>query len=153
MQTVANHVWAYDFVFDTCANGQQLKCQTVVDEWTREALPIDIGKSIRSGRVIEVLARLVSTYGAPKYLRSDNGPEFVASAVLKWVMQAGIETVHITRQAMAKRYRREFQRQVQRGVLESRMVQKSGRSNGRNRGLATALQCCAPSFELGLLDA
>ena len=52
----ANHVWAYDFVFDSCANGQQLKCLTVVDEWTREALAIDVAGSIRSGRVIEVLS-------------------------------------------------------------------------------------------------
>lgn len=93
--TAANQVWAYDFVFDACANGQQLKCLTVVDEWTREALAIDVGKSIRSGRVIEVLSRLVSVHGAPKYLRSDNGPEFVAHAVLKWVTESGIETVHI----------------------------------------------------------
>jgi len=52
-----NHVWAYDFVFDACANGQQLKCLTIVDEWTRECLAIDVAGSIRSGRVIDVLAR------------------------------------------------------------------------------------------------
>ena len=50
-----NHVWAYDFVFDTCANGQTLKCLTIVDEWTRECLAIDVAGGIRSGRVIEVL--------------------------------------------------------------------------------------------------
>jgi putative transposase len=69
----ANQVWAYDFVFDTCANGQQLKCLTVIDEWTREALAIDVAGGIRSGRVIEVLTQLVSVHGAPRYLRSDNG--------------------------------------------------------------------------------
>jgi len=93
--TQPNQVWAYDFVFDTCANGQQLKCLTLVDEWTREALAIDVGSSIRSGRVIEVLSRLVSLRGAPRYLRSDNGPEFVSTAVLKWVSQENIETAHI----------------------------------------------------------
>jgi putative transposase len=51
----ANSVWSYDFVFDACANGQQLKCLTVVDEYTRESLAIDVAGSIRSGRVIEVL--------------------------------------------------------------------------------------------------
>ncbi len=51
----ANQVWAYDFVFDACANGQQLKCLTVIDEFTRECLAIDVAGSIRSGRVIEVL--------------------------------------------------------------------------------------------------
>ena len=73
--TGANQVWAYDFVFDACANGQQLKCLTVIDEWTRECLAIDVAGSIRSARVIEVLAQLVSVHGAPRYLRSDNGPE------------------------------------------------------------------------------
>jgi putative transposase len=73
----ANHVWAYDFVFDTCANGQSLKCLTIVDEWTRECLAIDVAGGIRSSRVIEVLTRLVSLHGTPRYLRSDNGPEFV----------------------------------------------------------------------------
>ena len=88
-------MWAYDFVFDTCANAQQLKCLTVIDEWTRECLAIDVAGGIRSGRVIEVLAQLVSVHGAPRYLRSDNGPEFVACAILRWLHEAGIETALI----------------------------------------------------------
>jgi putative transposase len=91
----ANAVWAYDFVFDACANGQQLKCLTVIDEYTRECLAIDVAGSIRSSRVIEVLAKLVSLHGAPKYLRSDNGPEFVSRAVLRWLNGANIETIAI----------------------------------------------------------
>jgi putative transposase len=71
--TAVHHVWAYDFVFDTCADGRALKCLTVIDEFTRECLAIDVAGGIRSGRVIEVLAQLVSTHGAPRYLRSDNG--------------------------------------------------------------------------------
>jgi putative transposase len=90
--TAAGHVWAYDFVFDACANGQQLKCLTVIDEFTHECLAIDVAGSIRSGRVIEVLSRLVSIHGSPKHLRSDNGPEFVSRAVLKWLTQANIDT-------------------------------------------------------------
>jgi putative transposase len=93
--TGIGHVWAYDFVFDACANGQQLKCLTVVDEYTRECLAIDVAGSIRSARVIEVLCRLVSVHGAPKYLRSDNGPEFVSRAVLKWLTETNIDTAHI----------------------------------------------------------
>jgi putative transposase len=88
-------VWAYDFVFDACANGQQLKCLTVIDEYTRECLAIDVAGSIRSGQVIEVLSKLVSTHGAPRYLRSDNGPEFVSRAVLRWLAEANIDTAHI----------------------------------------------------------
>ncbi len=93
--TGANQVWAYDFVFDACANGQQLKCLTVIDEFTRECLAIDVAGSLRSGRVIEVLSKLVSVRGAPKFLRSDNGPEFVSRAVLQWLNDAGIDTAPI----------------------------------------------------------
>ena len=93
--SVANHVWAYDFLFDTCANGQTLKCLTVVDEWTRECLAIDVAGGIRSGRVIEVLTQLLSVHGAPRYLRSDNGPEFVAAAILRWLADAQIDTALI----------------------------------------------------------
>jgi putative transposase len=90
-----NHVWAYDFVFDRCANNQTLKCLTVVDEFTRECLAIDVAGGIRSTRVIEVLTQLVSVHGAPRYLRSDNGPEFVATAILRWLDAAAIETALI----------------------------------------------------------
>lgn len=89
--TGVNHLWAYDFVFDACANGQQLKCLTVVDEYTRECLAIDVAGSIRSGRVIEVLTKLVSVHGVPKYLRSDNGPEFVSRAILRWLTEQNID--------------------------------------------------------------
>ena len=91
----ANQVWAYDFVFDACANGQQLKCLTIIDEWTKECLAIDVQGSIRSKRVIEILTRLVSLHGAPLHLRSDNGPEFVSHAVLRWLQQTGIGTAFI----------------------------------------------------------
>ena len=93
--TQANHVWAYDFVFDACANGQQLKCLTVIDEYTRECLAIDVAGSIRSGRVIDVLSKLVSVRGAPRHMRSDNGPEFVPRAVLQWLSATKIETALI----------------------------------------------------------
>ena len=82
-------------MFDACANGRSLKCLTIIDEFTRECLAIDVAGSIRSGRVIEVLARLMSEHGAPRYLRSDNGPEFLSNAVLKWLESAGVETALI----------------------------------------------------------
>ncbi len=93
--TGINHVWAHDFVFDTCADGRSLKCLTVIDEFTRECLAIDVAGGIRSGRVIEVLTQLVSLHGAPRYLRSDYGPEFVARAILRWLQAAQIETAYI----------------------------------------------------------
>ena len=60
-------------MFDACANGQQLRCLTLVDEYTRESL-----------------AKLISVPGAPPYLRSDNGPDFVSVALLKWIVEQGI---------------------------------------------------------------
>ena len=93
--TGPNQVWAYDFVFDTCADGRTLKCLTIVDEFTRECLAIDAAGGIRSARVIEVLSQLVSVHGAPQYLRSDNGSEFVATAILRWLAAAKIETAFI----------------------------------------------------------
>jgi putative transposase len=90
-----NQVWSYDFVFDHCANGQQLKCLTVTDEFTKEGLAIDVDGRIRSARVIEVLSRLVSTRGTPAFLRSDNGPEFVSKALLSWIVAQGIGTALI----------------------------------------------------------
>lgn len=87
----SNELWAYDFVYDACANGQQIKCLTVVDEYTRECLAIDVAGSIRSGRVIEVLSRLISERGAPLSLRSDNGPEFVSKALLKWAARESLD--------------------------------------------------------------
>jgi putative transposase len=86
-----NHVWSYDFIFDSCANGQQLKCLTLVDEFTRERLLIDVGCSIRSRRAIELLGKLLSKRGIPRYLRSDNGPEFVARTLAQWVRQQGLQ--------------------------------------------------------------
>ena len=91
----ANFVWAYDFVFDATAQGQQIKCLTVVDEFTHECLAIDVAGSIRSKRVIEVLSRLISAHGAPLFLRSDNGPEFVSHAILEWIAESGIATALI----------------------------------------------------------
>jgi putative transposase len=93
----AGEVWAYDFVFDTCANGQKLKMLTVVDEWTREGLAVEVEARINSRAVIDVLAKLMSAHGQPEYLRSDNGPEFVSKAIKQWLSQRGVQTAYIDR--------------------------------------------------------
>ena len=90
-----NAVWTYDFVHDMCANGQTLKCLTVVDEHTKECLRIEVDGRLHSGRVIAVLGELVAAYGAPSHLRSDNGPEFVAHTVRRWLTATGIATAYI----------------------------------------------------------
>ena len=93
--SMMNQVWAIDFVHDACANGQKLKCLTVAEEFTREGLAIEVAGAIRSRHVIDVLSRLVSERGAPMFIRSDNGPEFVSRAILKWVTDEGIATALI----------------------------------------------------------
>ena len=83
--THANQVWAYDFIHDRCANGQKLKLLTVVDEWTRECLAIEVQGRLTANGVIGVLRTLIAQYGVPHFLRSDNGPEFIARAVKGWL--------------------------------------------------------------------
>jgi putative transposase len=93
--TGPNQVWAYDFTFDRCANGQVLKSLSIVDEWTRECLAIEVRSSLTAERVIEVLERLFEQYGAPQVLRSDNGPEFIARALRIWTLLHHSETATI----------------------------------------------------------
>ena len=93
--TGPNQVWAYDFVHDTCASGQKLKMLTLVDEWTRECLAIEVATSLCASRVITVLEQAFARYGAPAVLRSDNGPEFVARAVKIWLLVNNSETATI----------------------------------------------------------
>jgi putative transposase len=93
--TRANRARAYDFVFDSRANGQKLMMLTVVDEYTRERLAVEVDGRINSPRVIEVLARLMSLHGQPEYLRSDNGSEFVSRAVKQWPSRGGVKAAYI----------------------------------------------------------
>jgi len=90
-----NHIWAYDFVEDALADGRKLYILTVMDEFTREGLALDVALSTSAERVIGVLTALVAQHGAPSYLRSDNGAEFVASVVQMWLAQCGVETLYI----------------------------------------------------------
>jgi putative transposase len=93
--TGPNQVWAYDFVHDTCASGQTLKMLTVVDEWTRESLAIEVATSMGAAAVIAVLEKAFKTYGTPAVLRSDNGPEFIARALKIWALVNHSETATI----------------------------------------------------------
>lgn len=90
-----NQVWSYDFVFDSCANGQKLKMLTVIDEYSRECLAIETATSMTSSGVLRVLNRLMAERGAPLYLRSDNGPEFIAQRVKKWLADRQVQTLYI----------------------------------------------------------
>jgi putative transposase len=93
--TYPGHVWTYDFVHDACWNGTKRKVLPVVDEVTRECLAIEVATSWPATRVIAGLARLFASHGAPAYLRSDNGPEFVAHQVQTWLALHHAQTLYI----------------------------------------------------------
>jgi transposase InsO family protein len=90
-----DHVWAYDFVEDRTHDGKKLRLLTVVDEFTRECLAIDVARRQRSDDVLERLAWLMATRGVPDHIRSDNGPEFTAKVVRGWLSKVGVRTLFI----------------------------------------------------------
>src|SRR5690606_11343380 len=90
------HVWTYDFLEDRTERGGKLRILTVLDEFTRECLAIRVEPSIGSQRVIDILEWLFMLHGAPEYLRSDNGPEFIAKALQSWLEARGAKTLYIT---------------------------------------------------------
>ena len=93
--THKNHVWSYDFVAARTENGRALKILTVIDEYTRECLSILVDRRLRSDDVVFCLTELFIKYGAPQYLRSDNGPEFTAKAVREWLHHLGVQTLYV----------------------------------------------------------
>ena len=86
----AGHVWSYDFVSTRTHDGRPLKLLTVLDEYTRECMAIEVRRSMKAHHVLEALADLFATHGAPKHLRSDNGPEFTAKLVRSWLARVGV---------------------------------------------------------------
>ncbi|WP_156440146.1 IS3 family transposase [Burkholderia savannae] len=88
--TQPNSVWSYDFVHDQLVDGRALKMLCVIDEYTRECLAIEVGASLRSQDVILTLSRLMRLYGKPAFVRSDNGAEFTAAKVMRWLRDAAI---------------------------------------------------------------
>jgi len=90
-----NHVWSYDFLFARTHDGRQMKILTVLDEHSRESLAIEVGRKLTSRDVLRVLARQMLQYGVPANVRSDNGPEFVAKVVRRWLGRLGVGTLFI----------------------------------------------------------
>ena len=103
-------VWAYDFVFDRTGDGRQLKFLTVVDEYSRQCLAIDVDRKQTSREVLRTLAKLMLRYGVPKHIRSDNGPEFVARAVRLWLARLGCKNaIYRAGQPLEERLHRKLQ--------------------------------------------
>lgn len=91
----ANHVWSYDFVADRTHDGRKYRMRNVVDEYTRECLAMRVARRLKSVDVIELLSELFILRGVPGYIRSDNGPEFIAQAVQEWIAALGAKTAYI----------------------------------------------------------
>jgi transposase InsO family protein len=90
-----NEVWSYDFVQDQTADGKPLRLLPVVDEYSRECLAIEVERSFTARDVVATLQYLFEVRGAPKYVRSDNGPEFIARAVRDWLSRSAVQTLYI----------------------------------------------------------
>ena len=90
-----DHVWSYDFMIDRTADGRAFKILNIIDEYTRECLAMLIARKIRNQDVIDLLFELFIFRGIPGHIRSDNGPEFTAKAIRKWLNRPGVKTLYI----------------------------------------------------------
>ncbi len=90
-----NHVWSYDFVADRTHDGRPLRMLTIIDEYTRECLAIDVERRLRHDDVIYRLGQLFVERGTPAHIRSDNGPEFTAIAVREWLEKLDVKPLFI----------------------------------------------------------
>jgi putative transposase len=90
-----NHVWSYDFVEDRTHDGRKFRMLNVIDEFTRECLTIRVSRKLKAVDVIDLLSDLFILRGVPGHIRSDNGPEFIATAVRTWISAVGAKTAYI----------------------------------------------------------
>lgn len=93
--THRNHVWSYDFVAERTSDGRTIRMLNIIDEFTRECLTIRVERKITAHDVIEALTELFITRGLPEYIRSDNGPEFVADILREWLHNLKVNTLFI----------------------------------------------------------
>lgn len=89
------HVWSYDFAMDATEDGRRLKIMPIVEEYSRECLALEVERSITAEEVVKTLDRLFAGRGAPSFIRSDNGPEFIAEAVKRWLEVSGVKTLYV----------------------------------------------------------
>ena len=93
--TRPNEIWTYDFVFDRDAAGRRLKLLTLMDEFTREGLAIRVGRSFKAAQVKEVLREVGAKRGYPKFMRSDNGSEFIAKIIKEFLAENNVKAAYI----------------------------------------------------------
>jgi putative transposase len=157
-------VWSLDFVFDALEGGTTLKILTIGDDFTRECLALEPATSIPAKKVIQVLARLFEEHGAPRYLRSDNGPEFIAVALKGWLAFTSARTAYIEpgcpwqngfRESFHGRFRDEFLNgTLLRSVTEARILMERYRKEYNSERPHQSLRYQTPfEFKQAWLDA
>ena len=128
-----NHVWSYDFVFDQTEDGRRLKWLPICDEFSRELVALEVERRMEAKDVIRILDAAVARRGGPpEFIRSDNGPEFVAQAVQDWIARRGFKTLYIKpgspwqnacSESFNSRFRDEFlNREAFASVLEAKVL-------------------------------
>jgi transposase InsO family protein len=90
-----DHVWCWDFVADRTDNGGKLRLLSIVDEYTRECLVIHVARKITAEDLVSIMDKLIQERGVPGHIRSDNGPEFIAKILQKWLLEKKIKTLYI----------------------------------------------------------
>lgn len=135
-----NHVWSYDFVFDQTEDGRRLKWLPVCDEFSRELVALEVERRMESRDVIRILEAAVEARGGPpEFIRSDNGPEFIARAVQDWIERRGFKTLYIKpgspwqnaySESFNSRFRDEFlNREAFATLLEAKVLGKAHRQH------------------------
>ena len=134
-------MWSYDFVSTRTHDGRALKLLTVLDEYTRRCLTIRVGRRTRSDDVLEVLADLFARHGPPEHLRSDNGPEFTAKLVRRWLARLRVQTLYIAPGSPWENgYNESFNGQAEERVLERRDLLHTARGRRTRRAVAAGVQ-------------
>jgi len=154
--TRVNQVWSYDFVFDQTEDGRRLKWLPICDEFSRESVALEVERRMESGDVIRILDAAVAERGtAPEFIRSDNGPEFIATAVQEWIRERGFKTLYIApgspwenpySESFNSRFRDEFlNRESFRSLLEAKVLGKEHRYDYNHRRLHSSLDYQTPA--------
>jgi transposase InsO family protein len=151
-----NHVWSYDFIFDQTEDGRRLKWLPICDEFSRELVALEVERRMEAEDVIRILDEAVLARGsAPEFIRSDNGPEFVALAVQEWITRRGFKTLYIKpgapwqnaySESFNSRFRDEFlNREAFASVLEAKVLGKEYRRRHTHERPHSALDYRTPA--------
>jgi putative transposase len=143
-------VWAYDFVSARTHDGIGFKKLTIVHEFTRECLAIDVARKLTSDDVLERLAWLMASRGVPEHIRSDNGPEFTADVVRDWLGKVGVRTLFIEPGSPWENgYVESFNGKLRDELLEREIFYSLQGGEGSDRDVAEALQHGQTAFSVG----